>query len=429
MTRTDASPDYLHAFLSHHLQVCERATVLACLRPDEDFAAVKEVCDSYGERVALVVSRHHIFDCWRTLSELRKISHNIAPRFVLHIDKDEFIADFTQFPVWCSRIDRHEIDCVVGATTWRMAPGCNSYDVSRATSFEDLDLIAPIRTWQGSTKCFLTGGDILLHEPTPGGRVASLTQPVEHFAFSADFVERAKVKSNQPDREAHKYMRRALKLANFSHMDRLQLLAAPRLSLRSADLLGWTNYVDILRSAAKFLPDGGTYIETGVFCGKSLGYLAEFLQVIGKTAKVIGYDTFDTSFTATKKIAGFQPATSEEWVASTRANLKKVAPWNTPEVIQCDGAEAAQLHEDASVDFVWLDSSHEEEHVRNEILAWLPKLKPSGVLAGHDLAATHPGVEAGLLAAGVKFESISKTSWIRQSDVPKLESVSNGKSA
>lgn len=41
--------------------------------------------------------------------------------------------------------------------------------------------------------------------------------------------------------------------------------------------------------------------------------------------------------------------------------------------------------EDESVDFVWLDGSHEKMHVAKEIALLLRKLRPGGIIAGHDV--------------------------------------------
>lgn len=49
---------------------------------------------------------------------------------------------------------------------------------------------------------------------------------------------------------------------------------------------------------------------------------------------------------------------------------------------------------DASLDLVFVDADHSEEWVLRDLSAWLPKVKPGGVIAGHDYGARHhPGVK------------------------------------
>ncbi len=46
---------------------------------------------------------------------------------------------------------------------------------------------------------------------------------------------------------------------------------------------------------------------------------------------------------------------------------------------------ASKYVEDASLDFVFIDADHSYEGVRNDIEAWLPKVRPGGYLIGHDI--------------------------------------------
>lgn len=46
--------------------------------------------------------------------------------------------------------------------------------------------------------------------------------------------------------------------------------------------------------------------------------------------------------------------------------------------------EAAQLVPDGSLDFVFIDACHTEVAVRADFAVWMPKIKASGYLTGHD---------------------------------------------
>lgn len=48
------------------------------------------------------------------------------------------------------------------------------------------------------------------------------------------------------------------------------------------------------------------------------------------------------------------------------------------------GREAASQIPHHSLDFVYLDARHDYESVRDDLADWYPKLRPGGILAGHD---------------------------------------------
>lgn len=53
-------------------------------------------------------------------------------------------------------------------------------------------------------------------------------------------------------------------------------------------------------------------------------------------------------------------------------------------IYRMDSARAASKFDDRSLDFVYIDGDHSFDGCRSDILAWAPKVKIGGVLAGHD---------------------------------------------
>jgi len=62
-----------------------------------------------------------------------------------------------------------------------------------------------------------------------------------------------------------------------------------------------------------------------------------------------------------------------------------------------------EMSEDAAgmtpdnLDFVYIDGNHEYEFVKNDIQLYYPKIKPGGVIGGHDFGCHYPGVPRAVL--------------------------------
>jgi len=61
-------------------------------------------------------------------------------------------------------------------------------------------------------------------------------------------------------------------------------------------------------------------------------------------------------------------------------------------------AEAGGRFADGQLDFVYLDALHDYEYVKEDLHCWHPKVRPGGILAGHDY--THE--KSGIAGFGVK---------------------------
>jgi len=79
------------------------------------------------------------------------------------------------------------------------------------------------------------------------------------------------------------------------------------------------------------------------------------------------------------------------------ANLSRFG--DRANMIRAMSPQAAEQFADASMDFVYLDANHSREAVEKDIRAWAPKVRPGGILAGHDIMQSyHPGLTDAVVA-------------------------------
>lgn len=147
-------------------------------------------------------------------------------------------------------------------------------------------------------------------------------------------------------------------------------------------------YVDIFNE----LKDGDTFVELGTFMGKSTIHMASMIKESNKKIKIYTVDTFKGSV-----ISAYADDIYEiKYLGMTmedifKQNIKdcKVEEYITS--IVSDSAKAASHFDDESVAHVYVDAGHGYVEVLEDIQAWLPKIKPGGVMSGDDFS--FPGVK------------------------------------
>jgi len=71
--------------------------------------------------------------------------------------------------------------------------------------------------------------------------------------------------------------------------------------------------------------------------------------------------------------------------ARMREAMENVAPYaNKAVIVRNSTMEAASLFKEASVDFIYIDARHDYVSVKQDLETWWPKIKPGGILSGHD---------------------------------------------
>lgn len=63
---------------------------------------------------------------------------------------------------------------------------------------------------------------------------------------------------------------------------------------------------------------------------------------------------------------------------------KMISRYSNITKMKKSSVDASKEFEDGSIDLVYIDAAHDYNSVREDILAWLPKIKKGGYISGHD---------------------------------------------
>jgi len=130
------------------------------------------------------------------------------------------------------------------------------------------------------------------------------------------------------------------------------------------------DFRDFYDRVAGQMPTNCIVCEVGVADGDSALYLAKRLIERAKLSKLYMVDNM--------QYGGY------EQIKKIYENIIEAGLGRFVEVIPYDSIEASTKFNDGFLDFIFIDSSHEYEETKQSIASWYPKVKDSGILAGHD---------------------------------------------
>jgi len=177
------------------------------------------------------------------------------------------------------------------------------------------------------------------------------------------------------------------------------------------DVPGWTDAYRVFDLVLDTMPRCVAVVELGALLGRGTIYLADRIARSGRSGIVVAIDVWPDSLrdqpflddlveanpSLRRRIAAdLDRSTQEIFARNVAACIPKDSPVSIFPV-KLDAIRAAWLFGPQSFDLAWLDDCHEHPHVRDEILAWLPLVKHSGWIGGHDL--DHPPVQASIREA------------------------------
>jgi len=138
----------------------------------------------------------------------------------------------------------------------------------------------------------------------------------------------------------------------------------------------WFSYPGLYKDMVKKYPDNSTFVEVGAWKGKSAAFMCVEIANAKKKIDFVVVDTWEGSAEHKENPELFK------LYDIFMDNMKPVEQYFRP--MRMASLEAAQMFDDNSIDFVFIDASHEYQDVVNDLHAWYPKIKIGGTLAGHD---------------------------------------------
>ena len=155
--------------------------------------------------------------------------------------------------------------------------------------------------------------------------------------------------------------------------------------MRWEDIQGWFDFQDVYKDQVASAGDTAHFVEVGGWLGKSSVFMADRIRESGKQIRFDVVDTFRGSPTANDTIQeSLALAEAGTVYPQFMDNIRACGVDDIIHAIVGDSAETAAQYADESLDFVFIDADHTLEAVRKDITAYWPKIKPGGVLGGHD---------------------------------------------
>ncbi len=143
--------------------------------------------------------------------------------------------------------------------------------------------------------------------------------------------------------------------------------AFPKIDFKAKHIVNCQSIID-RENMLQHMPKNGVVAEIGVFKG-------DFSESIFKITKPSKYYLID--------IWG-SDRYNDKHLNTVKSKFKKELKTGQVEIIRALSFDGIQTLPDAHLDWVYLDTDHSLGTTRKELALLLPKMKPGGVIAGHD---------------------------------------------
>jgi len=161
------------------------------------------------------------------------------------------------------------------------------------------------------------------------------------------------------------------------------------------DVPGFCNFYDLYAHMVSQATTQSHFVEVGALYGHSAAFMVDCMKLRQIRFQFDVIDVWDETGVPELKTPGDRMLTEvigPDYYENRQDKLyikflqymmeTDSLDWMTP--IRLPSLTACQLYADKSLDFVFIDSCHDYEAVKADIQAWSKKIRPGGVLAGHD---------------------------------------------
>lgn len=158
------------------------------------------------------------------------------------------------------------------------------------------------------------------------------------------------------------------------------------------DIQGWFTFKDLYDLVLRKNSNGNHFVEVGVWKGTSAAYMATEIANSGKKIQFDCIDTWEGSEEhLNPEASAYEPnlIDNPNWLYEHFVeNMKPVNSFY--KAIKGYSLEIVHKYKDESLDFIFIDAAHDYNNVLADITAWHRKLKPDGIIAGHDYSWCDP---------------------------------------
>ena len=145
------------------------------------------------------------------------------------------------------------------------------------------------------------------------------------------------------------------------------------------DIYGFCDYMGLYKKVVKIFPSGSHFVEVGAFLGKSAVFMA--VEIIN-SGKRIKFDCID-HWIGSEEHYDNENVDTENLYEKFLENIQPVK--GIINSVKAESVVASKLYKSNSLDFIFIDASHDERSVREDLTYWMPRLKENGMIAGDDI--------------------------------------------